>query len=106
MAIKQKPLSFALLAALLASCSTPPHIARNPASVAAFKRAFPCPATEVARGPCPGYVVDHIRPLCAGGPDSPINMQWQTREGSLVKDRAERQQCRKNSAKADQNLTP
>ena len=42
---------------------------------AEFKRLRPCPATGQARGPCPGYVVDHIIPLCAGGPDRPDNMQ-------------------------------
>jgi hypothetical protein len=25
---------------------------------------------------CPGYVVDHIMPLCAGGADDPANMMW------------------------------
>ncbi len=47
------------------------------------------------RGPCPGYVVDHITPLCAGGPDSPNNMQWQTIEAGKLKDKGERAQCRR-----------
>lgn len=34
----------------------------------------------------PGYVVDHIVPLCAGGADAPGNMQWQTYAQSKVKD--------------------
>jgi len=41
----------------------------------------------------PGYVVDHIVPLCAGGADAPSNMQWQTVEGAKVKDRQERATC-------------
>jgi len=41
----------------------------------------------------PGYVVDHIVPLCAGGADAPSNMQWQTVEDAKVKDRQERATC-------------
>ena len=41
----------------------------------------------------PGYVVDHIVPLCAGGADAPSNMQWQTVEQAKIKDRQERAQC-------------
>src|SRR5437667_2086748 len=42
----------------------------------------------------PGYVVDHIVPLCAGGADSPKNMQWQPRAEAKIKDRAEKAYCR------------
>lgn len=69
-----------------------PH--RSHAEVMQFKRLHPCPATGQARGPCPGYVVDHIQPLCAGGADAPRNMQWQTVADGKVKDRAERRECR------------
>jgi len=41
----------------------------------------------------PGYVVDHIVPLCAGGADAPTNMQWQTVEAAKMKDGQERAQC-------------
>jgi len=41
----------------------------------------------------PGYVVDHVVPLCAGGADASSNMQWQTVEEAKVKDRQERAQC-------------
>lgn len=43
---------------------------------------------------CPGWVIDHIWPLCAGGEDKPGNMQWQRYAESLVKDRRERMLCR------------
>ncbi len=69
--------------------------ARSKAQVNHFKRSHPCPATGQPRGPCPGYVVDHIKPLCAGGADRPSNMQWQTVKDAKVKDRAERAQCRR-----------
>ena len=54
----------------------------------------PCPANGKTRGACPGYVVDHVKPLCAGGADHPSNMQWQTREEAKKKDRREREMCR------------
>ncbi|SRR6266566_5913681 len=41
----------------------------------------------------PGYVVDHLVPLCAGGADAPGNMQWQTVQDAKVKDRQERAEC-------------
>lgn len=42
----------------------------------------------------PGYVVDHIVPLCACGADSVVNMQWQQADSSYVKDNWEREMCR------------
>lgn len=45
-------------------------------------------------GERPGYVVDHIIPLCAGGPDAVENLQWQARAASYRKDTFERQLCR------------
>lgn len=42
----------------------------------------------------PGYVVDHTIPLCAGGPDTPSNMQWQLVAEAKVKDRFEVALCR------------
>ncbi len=68
---------------------------RSSAQRAAFVREHPCPATAQPRGPCPGYVVDHIIPLCGGGADAPSNMQWQTIEDGKLKDKEERTQCRK-----------
>lgn len=59
---------------------------------AEFVKANPCPPTGNA-GKCPGYVVDHVVPLCAGGADAPSNMQWQTVAEGKAKDRIERQQC-------------
>jgi hypothetical protein len=41
----------------------------------------------------PGYVVDHVIPLCAGGPDTPANMQWQDIRASYRKDVYERALC-------------
>lgn len=60
---------------------------------AAFMRLHPCPATGATRGACPGYVVDHVHPLCAGGADATHNMQWQTSVDAKIKDREERRMC-------------
>ena len=81
-----------LLATLLPSASLASSH-RDPHQRAAFMKAHPCPANGKTRGACPGYVVDHIKPLCAGGRDHPSNMQWQTREEARVKDREERKMC-------------
>ncbi len=41
----------------------------------------------------PGYVVDHVVPLCAGGADRPSNMQLQTISAAKAKDRQEKAMC-------------
>lgn len=69
--------------------------ARSAAEVHTFKREHHCPSTGKAKGRCPGWIVDHIVPLCAGGADKPENMQWQTVEDAKAKDKLEWAQCRK-----------
>lgn len=88
--------SIALLSALGMLAAAPAADAkeqRDPKQRAAFVKKHPCPATGKTRGTCPGYVVDHIKPLCAGGTDRPSNMQWQTRQEAKIKDRREREMC-------------
>lgn len=86
----------ALVLLLVVSARVAPAFAgkhRSSAARAEFKRLHPCPANGQARGACPGWVVDHVVPLCADGPDAPANMQWQTVADAKAKDRAERRQC-------------
>lgn len=86
-----------LIGALLVTASGTMHagrIQRDAAQVLAFKRHNPCPSTGLRRGSCPGYVVDHVQPLCASGADHPSNMQWQTVADAKAKDREERRLCR------------
>ena len=83
----------ALLAVATAGVHASPH--RLKTTRAEFQRQHPCPANSKARGACPGYVVDHVKPLCAGGADDPSNMQWQTVADAKAKDKLERQQCRR-----------
>lgn len=41
----------------------------------------------------PGFVVDHIRPICYAGLDAPGNMQWQDDATAAAKDVDERGVC-------------
>jgi hypothetical protein len=65
-------------------------IKRSTAAKNAFKREHPCPANGHTSGSCPGYVIDHVRPLECGGADAPSNMQWQTVAEGKAKDKTER----------------
>ena len=65
------------------------HIMRSRAAIRRFKRLHPCPATGKAAGRCPGYIIDHVKPLECGGIDGPSNMQWQTSAAARAKDRTE-----------------
>jgi hypothetical protein len=67
--------------------------ARSGIAVRAFQRENPCPANGDRRGACPGYVIDHVIPVCAGGPDEPANMQWQTIVDARQKDKGEIREC-------------
>jgi hypothetical protein len=65
------------------------RIARSEKSKDDFKKTHPCPSTGKGSGACPGYVIDHVKPLERGGADSPGNMQWQTKEAAKIKDKTE-----------------
>ncbi len=69
------------------------HIKRSETAKHNFERSHPCPATGKTTGSCPGYVVDHVKPLACGGADAPENMQWQTAQAAKAKDRWERTGC-------------
>jgi len=69
------------------------RIKRSAAAKDAFKRQRPCPSTGRGSGACPGYVIDHIKPMECGGADAPANMQWQTIADGKAKDKTERS-CR------------
>jgi hypothetical protein len=61
----------------------------------AFKYQHPCPATGSPKGPCKGYVIDHIVPIACHGADAPGNTQWLTVADAKAKDKWERKGCRK-----------
>jgi len=68
---------------------SPGRIKRSEKAKHNFQRSNPCPSTGRTTGSCPGYVIDHIKPLKHGGSDSPSNMQWQTKEAAKAKDKWE-----------------
>jgi hypothetical protein len=70
--------------------------ARSHAAKRDFVAANPCPSTGSHKVKnCRGYIIDHVNPLCAGGPDAANNMQWQTVGDARIKDRHERALYRK-----------
>lgn len=71
------------------------RIPRDRAQVRAFRAENPCPATGLVHGACPGWHVDHVLPLCAGGGDRPSNMQWITKEDHRFKTLVDERECRK-----------
>lgn len=71
------------------------RIKRSHSAIHAFMREHHCPSTGNSKGRCPGWIVDHVVPLCAGGADDPSNMQWQTVADAKAKDKQEWAQCRR-----------
>jgi hypothetical protein len=88
-------LIFVMLAAVALAASGPgdARIKRSQSAKVEFKREHPCPANGATKGPCKGYVIDHVNPLACGGPDRPENMQWQTVAEGKAKDKWERKAC-------------
>lgn len=67
---------------------------RSKAAIAAFKAHNPCPSSGLTYGPCRGFQVDHIQPLCANGPDTRENMQWLSVAAHRAKTRTDIRLCR------------
>jgi hypothetical protein len=71
------------------------RILRNKAVLREFAKVFPCPANLKPVPSCPGWSIDHVIPLAAGGADRQDNLQWlpaglKSCAGRLCKDRWER----------------
>jgi hypothetical protein len=86
---------WALLCLALAFAAAPAEarIKRSQSAKVEFKKEHPCPANGATKGPCKGYVIDHIKPLACGGADRPENMQYQTIAEGKAKDKWERLEC-------------
>jgi hypothetical protein len=69
--------------------------ARERLQVAAFRKGHACPSTAQHHGACPGFEVDHVRPLCSGGEDRPSNMQWISVADHRFKTLVDVRECRK-----------
>ena len=85
MTAKYWPALFALLPVVPAVSEA--RIKRSQGAKVEFKREQPCPATGASKGPCKGWVIDHIQPLACGGADAPGNMQWQSVADGKAKDK-------------------
>lgn len=90
------PVALAVLTGILLSAPID-GIARSSSAKHEFRKLHPCPTNPAPRGPCRGYVIDHVIPLVCGGADAPGNMQWQTIEAGKAKDRWETKGCRGSS---------
>ena len=85
-----------IILGLMVATTADARIPRSAKAKAEFKAMHPCPETGQIKGACPGWVIDHIKPLCAGGADDPANMQWQSVDEAKRKDRWERRICNVN----------
>jgi len=86
-----------IIALCLAALSTAPYAAAKRSTKARhdFMRQVPCPATVPhTKYTCPGFVIDHVKPLACGGLDRPSNMQWQTVAEAKAKDKWELKGCK------------
>ena len=87
---------FIAFLALLAEASACDDKNRSASVRRHFQTMHPCPSTGQKTGSCPGYIVDHVVALCAGGLDDTSNMQWQTVTDAAAKDKVE---CKKKPVK-------
>ena len=84
------PLASACVAATMsASVVAAPHLAEIE-----FQRLNPCPSNHARQGACPGYAIEHVVPLCLGGPDVAYNMRWQRSPQGKPADPAATRDCR------------
>lgn len=79
----------AFLACKLAISAVDAKEPHSAAAKATFMRENLCPAAGERKGSCPGYVIDHIEPLCASDEDHKRSMQWQTVSDVKENDKAE-----------------
>jgi hypothetical protein len=68
-------------------------ITRSRQTLTAFQKAFPCPATNLPKGSCPGFIKDHVRPLCSGGRDVVSNLKWSEELYAKRRDKDEWELC-------------
>ena len=71
------------------------RLPRDRAEVSAFRAENACPASGLFRGACPGFEVDHVLALCAGGADKRENMQWLAKEDHRFKTAVDVRECRR-----------
>lgn len=96
-------IKMALLVALVCSVPFQSYAAkRSGAELRKFAGIEACPSTGLHKLPCPGWEIDHITPLCAGGEDRYWNMQWLSRVDHAFKTRIDVRECRRDKLRRDQ----
>lgn len=86
----------AVASAMIFNSAIAARLPRSQAAKAEFKRLNPCPATGQNHGACPGWEIDHIKPLKCQGADRPSNMQWLTIAKHKKKTRRQARRCLKS----------
>ena len=73
------------------TCTVTPHrdkdgsISRRRDVLEAYRKLYPCPSTGKKTGACPGYALDHSKPLACGGCDAVFNLSWLANETKSCK---------------------
>lgn len=85
-----------LLLLLTAFAGSAQAVDRSRTLRAEWMRENPCPATGRTSGPCFGFEVDHVVPLCLGGQvvDATRNLRWITVADHKAKTRDDVRLCR------------
>ena len=68
------------------------RIIRRAAVIAAYKKIHPCPSTGLyGPGACPGWALNHDKPLACGGRDAVSNLSYMRNDAKKIVDSYERQ---------------
>lgn len=68
------------------------RILRRSAVIAAYKRLYPCPSTGLyGAGACPGWALNHDKPLACGGRDAVSNLSYMRNDVKKLVDSYERE---------------
>ena len=65
-------------------------IMRSAAVIREYRSIHPCPSTGLLTGACPGWALNHTRPLACGGCDSVANLTWMRNDAKKIVDGYER----------------
>jgi hypothetical protein len=65
-------------------------IKRSKTAIKRFREIYACPSTLLKTGECPGWAINHDKPLACGGCDSIENMSWMRNDAKKIVDGYER----------------
>ena len=68
------------------------RIVRHSAVITAYKNLYPCPSTGLyGLGACPGWSLNHDKPLACGGRDAVSNLSYMRNDAKRIVDSYERE---------------